>query len=275
MWSLFGMHLEVEQMTKMKLQTAIEQQVATGGKAFIPYIMAGDGGLQKLREQLLFLQESGATAVELGIPFSDPVADGPTIQEAGKRALTSGVTLRGVLEEIVSLRNEVTIPIVLMTYLNPVFRYGIEKFAQDCAEAGVSGLIVPDLPLEESPMVKDEFSKYDLALVQLVSLTSPQERIERIAKASEGFLYAVTVTGITGARAEFAANVGEHLAKLKEVSPVPVMAGFGISTPEQVREMGKLADGVIVGSRIVDALHDENYDCISELIAASKAVEIV
>lgn len=275
MWSLFGMHLEVEQMTKMKLQTSIEQQVATGGKAFIPYIMAGDGGLQNLREQLLFLQESGATAVELGIPFSDPVADGPTIQEAGKRALTSGVTLRGVLEEIGRIRHEITIPIVLMTYLNPVFRYGIEKFAQDCAEAGVSGLIVPDLPLEESAMVKEEFSKYDLALVQLVSLTSPQERIERIAKASEGFLYAVTVTGITGARAEFTANVGEHLAKLKEVSPVPVMAGFGISTPKQVREMGKLADGVIVGSRIVDALHDGNLDCIRELIAASKAVEIV
>ncbi|MCZ8537751.1 tryptophan synthase subunit alpha [Paenisporosarcina quisquiliarum] len=261
-------------MTKMKLQTVIEQQVATGGKAFIPYIMAGDGGLQNLREQLLFLQESGATAVELGIPFSDPVADGPTIQEAGKRALTSGVTLRGVLEEIGRIRHEITIPIVLMTYLNPVFRYGIEKIAQDCAEAGVSGLIVPDLPLEESAMVKDEFSKHDLALVQLVSLTSPQERIERIAKASEGFLYAVTVTGITGARAEFAANVGEHLAKLKKVSLVPVMAGFGISTPEQVREMGKLADGVIVGSSIVDALHDGNLDCIRELIAASKAVEI-
>lgn len=275
MSSLFEMPLEVERMTKMKLQTAIEQQIATGGKAFIPYIMAGDGGLQNLREQLLFLKESGATAVELGIPFSDPVADGPTIQEAGKRALASGVTLRGVLEEIMSLRNEVTIPIVLMTYLNPVFRYGIEKFAQDCAEAGISGLIVPDLPLEESVLVNEEFSKHDLALVQLVSLTSPQERIERIAKASEGFLYAVTVTGITGARVDFAANVGEHLAKLKEVSPVPVMAGFGISTPEQVREMGKLADGVIVGSRIVNALHDGDYDLIRELIAASKAVEIV
>ena len=148
MLSLFEMRLEVKRMTKMKLQTAIEQQVATGGKAFIPYIMAGDGGLQNLREQLLFLQESGATAIELGIPFSDPVADGPTIQEAGKRALVSGVTLRGVLEGIMTLRNEVTIPIVLMTYLNPVFRYGIEAFAKDCADAGVSGLIVPDLPLE-------------------------------------------------------------------------------------------------------------------------------
>ncbi|EPD51070.1 tryptophan synthase, alpha subunit [Paenisporosarcina sp. HGH0030] len=269
------MRLEVERMTKLKLQTAIEQQVETGGKAFIPYVMAGDGGLSKLREQLLFLQDAGATAVELGIPFSDPVADGPTIQEAGKRALAEGVTLRGVLEEIERVHSEVTIPIVLMTYLNPVFRYGIEAFAKDCANVGVSGLIVPDLPLEESGMVKDEFSKHDLALIQLVSLTSPPERIERIAKASEGFLYAVTVTGITGARAEFAMNVGDHLAKLKEVSPVPVMAGFGISTPEQVREMGKLADGVIVGSRIVDALHEGNLDSIRELIAASKSVEIV
>jgi len=262
-------------MTKFKLQSAIEEQVATGGRAFIPYIMAGDGGLAKLREQLLFLQEAGATAVELGIPFSDPVADGPTIQEAGKRALAEGVSLRGVLAEVASLQDEVTIPIVLMTYLNPVFQYGIEAFSKDCSDAGVSGLIVPDLPLEESSIVHSDLKKNDIALIQLVSLTSPQERIERIAKASEGFLYAVTVTGITGARAEFAANVGDHLAKLKEVSSVPVMAGFGISTPEQVREMGKLADGVIVGSRIVDALHTADLDSIRELIAASKAVEVV
>lgn len=274
MWSRYVMHLEVSRMTKMKLQAAIEHQVATGGKAFIPYIMAGDGGLANLREQLLFLQQAGATAVELGIPFSDPVADGPTIQEAGKRALADGVTLRGVLKEIGELQDEVTIPIVLMTYLNPVFRYGVEDFAKACADVGVSGLIVPDLPLEESSLLKVEFTKHDLALVQLVSLTSPPERIERIAKASEGFLYAVTVTGITGARAEFAANVGDHLAKLKEVSSVPVMAGFGISTPEQVQEMGKLADGVIVGSKIVDALHVGDLDCIRELIAASKAVKI-
>ena len=189
--------------------------------------------------------------------------------------MAAGVTLSGVLEEIGRLRNEVTIPIVLMTYLNPVFRYGIESFAKECANVGVSGLIVPDLPLEESAMVHDEFIKHDLALVQLVSLTSPVERIERIAKASEGFLYAVTVTGTTGVRTEFGANVGEHLAKLKKASSVPVMAGFGISTPEQVREIGKLADGVIVGSRIVDALHAGDLDSIRELIAASKAVEIV
>ncbi|WP_075619547.1 tryptophan synthase subunit alpha [Paenisporosarcina indica] len=262
-------------MTKGKLQTAIELQVASGGRAFIPYIMAGDGGLAKLRQQLFFLQESGATAVELGIPFSDPVADGPTIQEAGKRALAAGVTLQGVIEEIGRLREEVMIPIVLMTYLNPVFRYGIEQFAKDCADVGVSGVIIPDLSLEESAILHSDLRKNDVPLIQLVSLTSPQERIERIAKASEGFLYAVTVTGITGARKEFATNVGTHLAKLKEVSSVPVMAGFGISTPEQVREMINLADGVIVGSRIVDALHAGDFEMIKNLIGASKTVDTV
>ena len=262
-------------MTKAKLQSAIELQVASGGRAFIPYIMAGDGGLAKLREQLLFLQEAGATAVELGIPFSDPVADGPTIQEAGKRALAEGVTLRGVLQEIGRLHDEVTIPIVLMTYLNPVFRYGIEQFAKDCKDSGVSGVIVPDLPLEESAILHGDLKKNDIALIQLVSLTSPQERIERIAKASEGFLYAVTVTGITGVRSEFASNIGAHLAKLKEVSSVPVMAGFGISTPEHVREMGKLADGVIVGSRIVDALHAGDLESVKDLISASNTVDHV
>jgi len=259
-------------MSKAKLQSAIERVVASGGRAFIPYIMAGDGGLTKLRDQLLFLQEAGATAVELGIPFSDPVADGPTIQEAGKRALALGVTLRGVLEEVGRLREEVSIPIVLMTYLNPVYRYGIEAFANDCAEAGVSGVIVPDLPLEESELLHHDLNEQDIALIQLVSLTSPVKRIERIAQASEGFLYAVAVTGITGARAAFTADIGVHLERLKEASPVPVMAGFGISTPEQVREMGKLADGVIVGSRIVDALHEGDLEAVKALIGASKMV---
>lgn len=262
-------------MTKNKIQTAIESQMASGGRAFIPYIMAGDGGLAKLRQQLLFLQDAGATAVELGIPFSDPVADGPSIQEAGKRALAQGVTLRGVLVEIGQMRDEVTIPIVLMTYLNPVYRYGIEQFAKDCADVGVSGVIIPDLPLEESAILHSDLKKNAIALIQLVSMTSPQERIERIAKASEGFLYAVTVTGITGARSVFAANVGSYLAKLKETSSVPVMAGFGISTPDQVREMGKLADGVIVGSRIVDALHTCDFEIVKDLIGASKTVDTV
>lgn len=257
-------------MSKQLLQTAIEDCVTNGDRAFIPYIMAGDGGLDCLMDQLILLQEAGATAVELGIPFSDPVADGPTIQEAGKRALANGVTLKDVLEEVGRLRNEIQIPIVLMTYLNPIFQYGIQEFAEACHTVGVSGVIVPDLPLEECQILKADLTKHNIALIQLVSLTSPLDRIQRIAKTSEGFLYAVTVTGITGAQNEFAGNLKDHLALLKKFSSVPVMAGFGISTPSQVREMSQLADGVIVGSRIVEALHSGNQEFIRELIKASK-----
>lgn len=268
------MHLVVEIMSKKFLQTAIEEQVSQNGRAFIPYIMAGDGGLENLRDQLVLLQEAGATAVELGIPFSDPVADGPTIQEAGKRALANGVTLKDMLKEVRNLGNEVTIPIVLMTYMNPVFKYGIEAFAKDCRLAGVSGVIVPDLPLEECEILHGDLVKNDIALVQLVSLTSPLERIKQIAEASEGFLYAVTVTGTTGARSDFAANIQEHLTRLKEMCSVPVMAGFGISTPEQVREMGKFADGVIVGSRIVEAMHVGDEQTVRDLIGAAREIVV-
>lgn len=261
-------------MSKEFLQTAIEEQVSQNGRAFIPYIMAGDGGLENLRDQLVLLQDAGATAVELGIPFSDPVADGPTIQEAGKRALANGVTLKDVLKEVEHLGNEVRIPIVLMTYLNPVFQYGIQAFAKDCRVAGVSGVIVPDLPLEECEILHVDLVKNDIALIQLVSLTSPVDRVKRIAEASEGFLYAVTVTGITGARVEFAANIQEHLTRLKEMCSVPVMAGFGISTPEQVREMSQFADGVIVGSRIVEAMHVGDVQTVRDLIGAAKEIVI-
>lgn len=257
-------------MSKQLLQTAIEDCVTKGDRAFIPYIMAGDGGLDHLGEQLFLLQEAGATAVELGIPFSDPVADGPTIQEAGNRALAHGVTLKDVLHEVGRLRNEIQIPIVLMTYLNPVFQYGIQEFAKACHTVGVSGVIVPDLPLEECQILKGDLTKHNIALIQLVSLTSPLDRIQRIAKASEGFLYAVTVTGITGTQNEFAGNLKEHLALLKKCSLVPVMAGFGISTPSQVREMSQIADGVIVGSRIVEAMHSGDHKLIRALIGASK-----
>jgi tryptophan synthase alpha chain len=268
------MHLEVEIMSKEFLQNAIEARVSQSGRAFIPYIMAGDGGLENLCDQLVLLQDAGATAVELGIPFSDPVADGPTIQEAGKRALAYGVTLKDVLKEVGYLGNEVTIPIVLMTYLNPVFQYGIKAFAKDCRVAGVSGVIVPDLPLEECEILHGDLVENDIALIQIVSLTSPVERIKRIAEASEGFLYAVTVTGITGARADFAVNIQEHLTRLKEMCSVPVMAGFGISTPEQVREMSQFADGVIVGSRIVEAMHVGDEQTVRNLIGAVKEIVV-
>ena len=232
--------------------------------------MAGDGGLETIKKNILFLQETGVTAIELGIPFSDPVADGPVIQEAGERALAKGVTLRKVLKELTLFKDEVTVPLVIMTYLNPILSYGIDQFAKDCRNSGISGLIVPDLPHEESGLLRNALAESEIALIPLVSLTSPPERIKKITAAAEGFVYAVTVNGITGVRDGFGDDLAAHLKQLKAVSPVPVLAGFGISTPEQVRSIGALADGVIVGSAIVDAFHRNDLAAVE---AVSESVE--
>ncbi|WP_153731144.1 tryptophan synthase subunit alpha [Sporosarcina obsidiansis] len=257
-------------MTKLQVRQAIEQCNERGDKAFVPYIMAGDGGLQTLKENILFLQEAGTTAIEVGIPFSDPVADGEVIQQAGERALAEGITLRKVINELASFKEEVTVPLVIMTYLNPVLSYGLQAIAADCEKSGVYGLIVPDLPLEESDLLKDALKNSEVALIQLVSLTSPAERIQAIAQAAEGFIYAVTVNGITGVRDSFTEGLEGHLQRLKAASSVPVLAGFGISTPEHVQSLGALADGVIVGSAIVTALHKGDFASVRTLIDASK-----
>ncbi|WP_447402471.1 tryptophan synthase subunit alpha [Lysinibacillus sp. fkY74-1] len=254
------------------LQQAIAQTKIEGHKAFIPYIMAGDGGLETIKPTILKLQQLGVTAVEVGIPFTDPVADGPTIERAGERALAAGVTLRKVLQTLASFREEITVPLVIMTYFNPVIAYGLEAFAQACIAGGVKGIIVPDVPLEESGILREALNPYSIDVVQLVSLTSPPERIARIAAASQGFVYAVTVNGITGERFNFATNLEQHFAHLRQASPIPVLAGFGISTPEQVKSMGMLGDGVIVGSAIVTALHEGKMATVEALIAASTNV---
>ncbi|MFF2175218.1 tryptophan synthase subunit alpha [Lysinibacillus sp. NPDC058147] len=254
------------------IQQAIEQTKIAGNKAFIPYIMAGDGGLGTLKPTIIKLQQMGVTAIEVGIPFTDPVADGPTIEQAGERALAEGVTLRKVLAALAAFKEEIQVPLVVMTYFNPVLAYGLEAFANDCVAGGVKGLIVPDVPLEESAVLRDTLNPHGIDIVQLVSLTSPPERIARIAAASQGFVYAVTVNGITGARTTFANDLNDHFARLREASQIPVLAGFGISTPEQVVSMGALSDGVIVGSAIVTALHEGNLEKVEALVAASKGV---
>lgn len=245
-----------------------------GDKAFVPYIMAGDGGLETLEEKIKFLENAGATVIELGIPFSDPVADGPIIQAAGIRALQAGTTLKKVFDTLASFRETTTIPIVFMTYLNPILAYGIEAFFASCEKSGVNGLIVPDMPIEEEGLLLSSAQKHQVEIIRLVTLTSSIDRIAQIAKKGNGFLYAVTVTGITGSRTVFQAQLGEHLLKVKEVSPIPVLAGFGISTPEHVKEMTKHCDGVIVGSKIVELFHKNELDEIKSLIAASKKVSV-
>lgn len=242
-------------MPKARIDQAFEKALNNGGKAFVPYIMAGDGGLDQLDDQLSFLEKMGATVVEVGIPFSDPVADGPTIQEAGLRALKLGVSLRQVLDRLEFSKVKRNVPIVLMTYVNLIYRFGVADFAYACERAGVDGVIIPDLPLEEEELVVGSLKSYDIALVRLATLTSPRARLDTIAKRTEGFLYAVTVTGTTGARIEFSDQLEVFLAELRAISDVPVLAGFGVSTRDQVESMSAHCDGVIVGSKIVDAFH--------------------
>ncbi|MBD8032681.1 tryptophan synthase subunit alpha [Solibacillus merdavium] len=258
----------------MTLQKQLEDVLATGDKAFVPYIMAGDRGIETLKPTILKLQQIGVSAVEVGIPFTDPVADGPTIEQAGERALAHGITLRKVLAELTSFSQEIHIPLVVMTYLNPILAYGIEDFAKDAKLGGVQGLIVPDMPFEESALLHTALKEHGIALVQLVSLTSPVERIKKLAAASEGFIYAVTVNGITGERVSFATELAGHFANLKAASNIPVLAGFGISTIEHVKSFGDIADGVIVGSKIVTALVEQDWATIEALVQATKKATI-
>jgi tryptophan synthase alpha chain len=239
-------------------------------KAFIPYIMAGDGGLNILTETLSTLENFGATLIEVGVPFSDPVADGPTIQQAGIRALQNGTTLRGIIAELTKAREVVSIPIVLMTYLNPIYSYGISTFAQDIAKAGVDGCIIPDLPIEEEDLLVAELENAGIELIRLVTLTSPRERIKEISSRGKGFLYTVTVKGITGTRTEFDQEVVEFLKRVKEVSPIPVVAGFGISTESQIKELTPHCDGVIVGSKIVDLLNKKDIQGLESFMSVLK-----
>ncbi|RHW40073.1 tryptophan synthase subunit alpha [Lysinibacillus yapensis] len=256
------------------LKDAILSVTSQGDKAFIPYIMAGDGGLEKLKPTILKLQQLGVTAIEVGIPFTDPVADGPTIERAGERALANGTTLRKVVETLNSFADEITVPLVAMTYLNPILAYGVESFSAEAKAAGIRGVIVPDMPLEEREIIHPTLSDAGIDLVQLVSLTSTPERMERLTKASEGFIYAVTVNGITGARSSFANELEEHFKKIQSYTDTPVLAGFGISTPDQVKNFGAFCSGVIVGSKIVDSLVNEDWTTIEELVAAAKTAVV-
>lgn len=243
----------------------------TGAKAFVAYIMAGDGGLGRLKEQVQYLQDAGVTAIEIGIPFSDPVADGPTIEAAGDRALKEGVTLEKVLDEMAGWTFEVKVPLLIMTYLNPVIKFGVERFTQQAKKAGVSAVIIPDLPYEHRQMAETHLKKENIALIQLVTLTTTETRLDAILQEAEGFVYAVTVTGITGARNDMSHDVREFMRRVRSKSPVPVYAGFGISKVSHVDLLREDVDGFIVGSAIVQAFYENKIDELTPLIEAVTA----
>lgn len=225
-------------------------------KAFIPYIMAGDPSLQRTMENVLLLEECGADVVELGVPFSDPLADGPTIQRAAERALKEGVTLRKVISFMRELRRHTQIPVILMTYYNPVFKYGDELFFSDAADAGVDGVIIPDLPPDEAGSVIRSAKMKGLSAIFLVAPTSTEERIRKIVQVSSGFVYYVSITGITGSRLAIDDTLKSHIERVKQMTSKPVAVGFGVSTPDDAQNVAQIADGVIVGSAIVKKLHE-------------------
>ena len=239
--------------------TAIQQRFETLRQqqrcALMPFLMAGDPDLEGTAASLLALEASGADLIELGIPYSDPLADGPVIQAAASRALAAATTPAKVLEMLSSLKGQLTIPVVLFTYSNPLLNKGMEAFCRDAAAAGAAGLVVPDLPLEEGEKLSAIAASHGLDLVLLVAPTTPAERMARIHAASRGFTYLVSVTGVTGVRTNLQERVGPLVQQLKDQGGTPVAVGFGISGPEQarrVRDWG--ADGAIVGSALVKAM---------------------
>jgi tryptophan synthase alpha chain len=220
-------------------------------KALVTFVTAGDPDLAVTEEIIYLLEDAGADIIELGVPFSDPMADGPTIQLSSERALTSGTTLHNVLELVKKVRIRSQIPLILMGYLNPVHAYGYESFCRDAAEAGVDGVLLVDMPPEESCDLTDPAKRYGLDVIFLLTPTSDAARIATVNRLGSGFVYYVTVTGVTGARTSISGTLAQELKRVKQTISLPVMAGFGISTPEQASEVGQLADGVVVGSAIV------------------------
>ncbi|MCI5700806.1 MAG: tryptophan synthase subunit alpha [Lachnospiraceae bacterium] len=219
-------------------------------KAFIPFLTVGDPNGDKTVEFVLEMERAGADLVELGIPFSDPTAEGVVIQNANIRALSGGMKLSGVFEVVRKIREKTQIPLVFLTYLNPVFHYGYEAFFAKCRELGVDGMICPDLPYEERDEVADIAKKYDVDLIALIAPTS-EERIQMIAKEASGYIYIVSSMGVTGVRSKITTDLGKIVSAIRQVTDVPCAIGFGISTPQQAKEMAEIADGAIVGSAIV------------------------
>jgi len=240
-------------------------------KAFIAFITAGDPSLEKTEEFVLTAEKAGADLVEIGIPFSDPIADGPVIQEANVRALKNNVTTDDIFDLVASIREKTDIPLVFLTYLNPVYKYGYEKFLARCQELGLDGLIIPDLPFEEKGELASLAKQHDVDIISLIAPTSEQ-RIKTIAEDSSGFLYVVASMGVTGVRTEIKTDLSSILKAVKAASDTPAAVGFGINTPEQAKTISQYADGVIVGSAIVKIIaeHGDNaapyvYDYIASM----------
>ena len=263
-----------------RLQQAFKTLRETGRKGVIPYITAGDPDLDTTYELLVAMARGGATAIEVGVPFSDPAADGPVIQRACERALARHVKLQDVIAVAGRAVKATGIPIVLFSYLNPLLRRGLERLAQDAADAGLAGVLVTDLPAESAQGFSGALQTRGLDLVSLVAPTSSAQRIAQIAQHATGFLYAISVTGVTGTRQQLSTDAGALLTRIRSVTQLPVAVGFGISNPEQARQAwAQGADAVIVGSAIVGKIEEFGAQAPAEVerfvraLVAAQAVE--
>ncbi|MGH7273683.1 MAG: tryptophan synthase subunit alpha [Nitrospiria bacterium] len=231
-----------------------------GKKALIPYIMAGDPDLSTTQALVSALEQNGADIIELGVPFSDPLADGPVIQRASDRSLRNKTSLRSVMDLVRTLRRQTQIPLVLMSYYNPIYKYGEEEFAKDAITCGVDGVIIPDLPPEEAGQLIQISRRIGLDTIFLLAPTSTRERIQRVSESSRGFIYYVSLTGITGAALSSVREIKAKLQEIRRYSTKPVVVGFGISTPAQASQVARWADGVIIGSALVKLLESHLQD---------------
>ncbi|MDK2820238.1 MAG: tryptophan synthase alpha chain [Clostridia bacterium] len=249
-----------------RLTKAFSARKTEGRKALIIYLSAGDPSLEMTARAVQELSEAGVDIIELGVPFSDPIADGPVIQAASNRALSSLTNLKKIIELVKELRSKVKIPLVLMSYYNPFLQYGIERLAADLDAAEADGVIIPDLPLEENTFLRESLDKKNIATIPLVAPTTPKERLNKITKTASGFVYCVSLTGVTGAREDLPPGIKEYLERVRDITDIPIAVGFGINGPEQARQLSPLCDGIIVGSAVVRTLHEEGISKTIELV---------
>lgn len=247
-------------------------QIFTNKKAFIAFLTAGDPSLDKTEEFILAMDQAGADLVEIGIPFSDPIAEGPVIEKANERALSAGATTDKIFDMVRSIRQKTAMPLVFLTYMNPIFVYGIERFFKNCQDTGINGIIIPDLPFEEKKEVLATATAHQVDVITLIAPTS-QDRIQMLAKDSSGFIYLVSSMGVTGVRSEIKTDLTSIIAAIRQVTTTPIAVGFGISTPEQAKEISKTADGVIVGSAIVKMIAEHGENATGVLFDYVKAMK--
>jgi len=257
-----------------RIGSCFESLRSSGRKGLIPFITAGDPDLSSTVALAMQMAAAGADLIELGVPFSDPLADGPAIQQSSQRSLAGGTTVARILEAVREIRQKSEVPLILMTYYNPVFQFGLERFAASCAEAGVDGLIVPDLPFEEAGVINEMLAGRDMDLIPLVAPTTTDRRLAVITGAARGFVYCVSVTGVTGVRKKIDTGLAGFTARVRQHTTLPLAVGFGISGPEQAAAVAAYCDAVVVGSAIVRLVAEKGAAAKSGPFVASLVREL-